>query len=223
MSEPIDYERVKTWFQRFLGDHYIGRTSRFLPLIRELDCSLSIKVSGPKKCLDVGCGNGTITILLAKKYPEWQITGMDIDEREIETAKYRSHPWQVKNVDFIQAGLLKLNHLISCEDFDLIISLDVLGDVDDDVAVLKRVNQLLKLGDTLVLRIPTKDRWHLLKKSYSRLHPDDVRGGYSEEEIIYKLRRTGFKTSSITRTTRVGTTLACDVNNYLAVYRKRAS
>lgn len=223
MSELINYEQVKTWFQRFFGDHHIGRRSRFLWLIRELDSSVSIEMRAPKKCLDVGCGDGTITILLANKYPEWQITGMDVDEREIETAKCRSHLWQMENVDFIQADLLKLNDLISCEDFDLIISLDVLEHVDDDVTFLKTINQLLKLGGTLVLHIPTKDQWHFLKRPYLRPHPDHVRTGYSEEEIIHKLERTDFKIFSITRTIRIGTTLACDINNYLAIYRKRTS
>ena len=161
--------------------------------------------------------------MLAKKYPEWQITGVDIDEREIETAKYRRYLSQVENVDFIQADLLKLNDLISWEDADLIITLDVLEHVDDDVTFLKKINRFLKLGGTLVLHVPTKDQYHFLKRPYLKSHPDHVRTGYSQEEIIHKLWRTGFKMSSITRTIRIGTTLACDINDYLAIYRKKTS
>lgn len=222
MSEMKNPEQVKIWFQRILGDYFIGRKCRSQWLLRELSFISSNKTFRLKKCLDAGCDDGTITVLLAKKYPKWQITGIDKNEEAIRAAKYRRCLYQTKNVHFVQADLFRLDGLSFCKGtFDLVTSLDVMEHIQDDILLLKKFNQLLSSEGILILHVPTKDQRHFLKRPYLRPHPDHVRIGYSKEEIVHKLERTGFRVSSIKTTIRAGATLACDINNYLAIYKKR--
>ncbi len=225
MSKMKNPEQAKIWFQRIFGDYFIGRKCRSQWLLRELSFISSDKTLRLKKCLDAGCDDGTITVLLAKKYPKWQITGIDKNEEAIRAAKYRRCLHHTKNARFVQADLFRLDGLSFCKgNFDLLISLDVLEHVEDDIVLLKEFNRLLRSEGILILHVPAKNQWHFLKRPYLRSHHSDhVRTGYSQEEIINKLKRTGFKTCSITRTFRKGTTLVWDINNYLAVHRKRTS
>ncbi len=222
MSEMKSFEQAKIWFQKISGDYFIGRRSRSQWLLRELTSNSGDKTLQLKNCLDAGCDDGTITILLARKYPKWQIVGIDKNEKAIRAAKYRKCLYQVKNVRFVQADLFSLDRLsIYKETFDLIMSLDVIEHIEDDILFLKKFNQLLRLEGILILHLPAADQRHFLKRPYLRFHPDHVRSGYSKEEIIHKLEKAGFRVSSIKTTIRVSATLACDIENYLAVYRKK--
>jgi len=222
MSEMKSRKWAKFWFQRILGDYFIGRKCRSQWLLRELSLVGSNKTFRLKKCLDAGCDDGTITVLLAKRYPEWQITGIDKNEEAIRVAKYRKHLYEIKNVHFAQADLFGLDRLsFDKGTFDLVVILDVMEHIKDDIVLLKKSNQLLSSEGILILHVPARDQYHFLKKPYLRPHPNHVRSGYSEDEIIHKLERTGFRVSSIKATIRAGATLACDIDNYLAMYRKR--
>ena len=223
MSEMKNPERVKIWFQRIFGDYFTGRKCRSQWLLRELSSISGEKTFRLKKCLDAGYDDGSITVLLAKKYPKWQITGIDKNKHAIRVARYRKRLYQIKNVHFVQADLFRLDRLSFYEgNFDLVTTLDVLEHIEDDIALSKNFNPLLRPEGILTLHVPAKDQYHFLKKSYFRSHPDYIRSGYSEDEIIHKLERTGFKVSLIETTIRASVTLACDINNYLAIYRKRA-
>ncbi len=222
MSEMKNPEQVKIWFQRIFGDYFIGRKCRSQWLLRELSSISGEKTFRLKKCLDAGCDDGSITVLLAKKYPKWQITGIDKNKEAVRVARYRKRLYQIKNVHFVQADLLELDGSSFCEgNFDLVTSLDVLEHIENDIFLLKKFNRLLRPEGILILHVPAKDQSHFLKKPYFKPHPNHVRSGYSEDEIIHKLERTGFRASSIKTTIRAGATLACDINNYLAIYKER--
>ncbi len=45
--------------------------------------------AGVQKCLDVACGTGTVTALLAQKYPDAKITALDLSAEMLELAKKR--------------------------------------------------------------------------------------------------------------------------------------
>ena len=221
MSETKNSEQVKIWFQRIFGDYFIGRKCRFQWLLRELNSISDDKILHSKKCLDAGCGDGTITVLLAKKYPKWQITGIDKNEETIRVAKYRKRLYRIRNARFVQADLLELDGSSFCEgNFDLVTSLDVLEHIEDDIFLLKKFNRLLGPEGILILHVPAKDQYHFLKKPYFRSHPDHIRSGYTKKEIIDKVVKAGFKIYSLRRTFGVIATLGCDIENYLTVYRK---
>ncbi|MCH9769914.1 MAG: methyltransferase domain-containing protein [Gammaproteobacteria bacterium] len=54
----------------------------------------------PQKIIDLGCGGGYFTLQLAKKYPQAEVLGLDIDSRAIAFAK-KKQQIQVNNLSFI--------------------------------------------------------------------------------------------------------------------------
>ncbi len=221
LSEMKSWEQAKIWFQRIFGDYFIGRKCRFQWLLRELSSISNDKTLGLKKCLDAGCDDGTITVLLARKYPKWQITGIDKNEKAIKVAKYRKRLYQMKNVHFVQADLFGLDRLSFCEGtFDLVTTLDVMEHIEDDILLLKGFNRLLGPAGILILHVPAKDQYHFLGKSYFRSHPDHIRSGYTKKEIIDKVVKAGFNIYSLRQTFGTIATLGCDIENYLVVHGK---
>ena len=55
------------------------------------------------KCLDVGCGGGHVTLLMASMVgPEGKVTGTDTDEEIIELAQEDADAAKLDNVEFRQ-------------------------------------------------------------------------------------------------------------------------
>lgn len=68
--DPTQYERF--------GDH---RTRPFLDLIAR------VGAEEPQRVVDLGCGNGPATLLLAERWPTAQITGVDSSSEMLERAR----------------------------------------------------------------------------------------------------------------------------------------
>jgi tRNA1Val (adenine37-N6)-methyltransferase len=66
------------------------------------------KHPNPQRILDVGSGSGLIGLMLAQRYPQAQITALDIDEASVEEAKlnWKQSPFsdraKVENGDFLE-------------------------------------------------------------------------------------------------------------------------
>ncbi len=79
-----------------------------------------VKAENPKTILDVGTGSGVIALMLAQRFPEAQITAIEMDHDSAEQAKENaaSSPFaeriQIRCGDFLQ-------HLFR-DEFDLIVS-----------------------------------------------------------------------------------------------------
>src|SRR3989344_5880751 len=67
-----------------------------------------MELQGNEKIIDVGCGSGTFSRALAKKYPDAKITGVDISEQAISFAKKKSREEKTKNLDFIAASISRI-------------------------------------------------------------------------------------------------------------------
>ena len=91
--------------------------------------------------LDFGCGFGTL-ISYAKKHYNRKILGYDINEKAKSVLKE-------KNIEYIHT-LDGMN-----ENFDSIISSNVLEHIKEDEKILNQLNQLLKKDGTLVLYLHT--------------------------------------------------------------------
>lgn len=119
--------------------------------IRSLICPFdTIEQSVPKqgKILDVGCGHGIFSALLAKKSSRRSVLGIDPSEYKIQLAqKYCDLS---PNLKFINTDLKKLKN----KKFDAIVIIDVLYLLPQKVKIslLKRVKSLLKENGCLILK-----------------------------------------------------------------------
>ncbi len=100
-----------------------------------------------KEVLEVGCGNGNFTALLAQKCP--RVMAVDLNEEYVKAAKSRlkKHP----GVEVLVADATEIQWERS---FDLVIMLDVLEHIEDDVQMLRQLKDCLKPGGKLVVKVP---------------------------------------------------------------------
>lgn len=121
--------RMKT----FWNDDYFERI--VLPL-------LDLPDSG--RVLDVGCGNGGISLLLADLRPDLSILGVDFEPKPLEDASAYAARNGLKNLTFEQGDA----HNLKYDDgtFDAVLCQTVLTHVRDAQTVIKEMTRVLKRG-----------------------------------------------------------------------------
>lgn len=114
-------------------------------------------LTGPIRILDVGCGTGEISSRLAKRYPEAEVTGVDLLESSLDIARDRYADLSQRLV-FEQRNAFDLgypeNH------FDLIVCRHMLQAVPRPGEVMRGFVHHIKPGGWL----------HLLNEDYTMLH-----------------------------------------------------
>lgn len=110
---------------------------------------LAARLSGsPAKALDVGCGPGNSTQVVAERFPGAKVVGIDFSPNMVETAR-KEHP----ALEFFQCDVSKpMDHLP--HDFDLVFSNACLQWVPDHPTLLPRLMELLKPGGVLAVQVP---------------------------------------------------------------------
>lgn len=109
-------------------------TDKWLPAVPGLDDRLHSGI----RIADIGCGTGTAAILMARAYPECDVTGYDISEDSIAVA--RSRAGDLPNVEF--HGYAADEVPIS-PPFELVTTFDVIHDLPDPLAGLSRIRHAL--------------------------------------------------------------------------------
>lgn len=97
---------------------------------------------GTERVLDVGCGDGYVTRLIADRLPAGAIVGVDASPRMIEVARSRPDP-PGRAVEFLVADARDLP--FGCE-FDVVVSFNALHWVADQVAALRAIAGTLRPG-----------------------------------------------------------------------------
>ena len=112
-----------------------------------LDLAARLELS-PAKALDVGCGPGNSTQVVAERFPHAQVLGLDASASMVRAA-HRAHP----QLEFIQCDvsseLDRLPH-----NFDLVFSNACIQWVPDHPCLLPRLLDLLKPGGVLAVQVP---------------------------------------------------------------------
>ncbi len=108
--------------------------------------------------LDLGCGFGLFSLYLALSHPGVQVTGVDISENRINTARRSAQELGVKNVQFHAQDIREYE--VSAK-YDLVITLDLLHHIpyEDGNLLLKKISQWLAPEGILLLKdITTRPR-----------------------------------------------------------------
>ncbi|MEL6813761.1 MAG: class I SAM-dependent methyltransferase [Cyanobacteria bacterium J06598_3] len=102
------------------------------------------------RTLEVGCGNGNFTTLIAQHCP--QLLAVDLDPTYTQQTQARLQAY-----DHVKVLTADATTLACAQSFDTIIMLDVLEHIADDVSILRRLSQYLAPGGTLILKVPALD------------------------------------------------------------------
>jgi len=94
------------------------------------------------RVLDVGCGNGWATRLIAQQASEGRVVGIDISDAMVELARESSTAFH--NVEFREASAEKLP--FGEEEFTHVFSMESLYYYSDILRALKEIRRVLKSG-----------------------------------------------------------------------------
>jgi len=189
--------------------HSLGKVFNSTPFLRRLFYSLldllllrswhirrmlkDLKKAGftPEQIADAGSGFGQYVYYLSTRYPEAQITGLDIKQEQVDDCKHFFAA--IKRDDKVQFKFADLTKLEDQEEWDLALSVDVMEHIEDDRTVFRHLYRGLKPGGILLISTPSdqggSDVHHEHDESFIDEH---VRDGYGVSEIDEKLREAGF-------------------------------
>lgn len=117
-------------------------------------------LQGTLRILDLGCGTGQITRRLALRYPEAQVTGVDILEQNLARARADNAGLDTR-VHYEQGDAFALHFDDAA--FDLVVCRHLSQAVPDFGLVLDEITRVLRPGGWL----------HLLSEDYLMLHMPD--------------------------------------------------
>jgi ubiquinone/menaquinone biosynthesis C-methylase UbiE len=99
--------------------------------------------------LEVGCGVGAQTLILAKNNPQTKIVSLDISSESVATAKARVEEAEYGNVSFLQGDLFSLP--FEDETFDYLFVCFVLEHLVRPQMALESLKRILKTGGSLTV------------------------------------------------------------------------
>lgn len=139
-----------------------------------------------KSVVEVGCGHGFISLLLANKCSF--VTGYDVDKTAIEYAEKMRELFGVLNVQFIEyQGTIK-----SEETYDVAISMDVIEHVPNPIDYLKEINKIIKPSGFLLLGTPNgliANKNKCIIQTHSKFHVTE----FTPVELTEYLNESGFE------------------------------
>ncbi len=107
-----------------------------------------INIVYPKKIIDIGCGPGNSTEVLAGKFKKADITGIDNSQDMIDKAM-KQYPELTFKLYDIQDGVSGLN-----DEYDIVFSNACIQWVPNHTDLIKNLFSLLRQGGALAIQIP---------------------------------------------------------------------
>ena len=152
---------------------------------------ISSKYPENASVLDAGSGFGQYSWLMSSRFRQWNIKAIDIKEEQIEDCKaFFTKTGRLGKVIFQKADLITFNER---DNYNIILSVDVMEHIEDDMMVFNNLYRALKQGGILLISTPSdkggSDVHNPLESSFIEEH---VRDGYNIHEVQDKLRKAGF-------------------------------
>jgi trans-aconitate 2-methyltransferase len=160
-----------------------------------------IKLTGNESVLDIGCGDGKITALLASYLPHGQVVGVDSSEEMIAAARRNFPHCHYPNLTFLRMDARQLTFR---EQFDVAFSNAALHWIIDQQTVLSGVHQSLDKNGRLLFQMAGKgNAADVIAVVEEMISEEDCKpyfknfsfpyGFYSPDEYTPWLKDAGFK------------------------------
>jgi len=108
-----------------------------------------LSLDGDERVLDLGCGDGKVTVEIARRLPRGSVTGVDASHAMIAFAAEKFPATAHPNLTF---RLADAAHLSFADQFDLIVSFNCLHWVRDQAAALRGIHTALAASGRTHLR-----------------------------------------------------------------------
>jgi len=141
--------------------------------------------------LDAGAGFGQYSYYLSSLSKGWMILGVDIKKEQVDDCNLFFT--KINKADKVKFKYADLTEFDRSNEFNLILSVDVMEHIEDDVKVFKNMHKSLIPGGALLISTPSdqggSDVHHEHEGSFIDEH---VRDGYAILDIENKLKSAGF-------------------------------
>lgn len=205
---------LKRWGYRLFGELHVPGRIRGNHVLRAVS-KLGLD-DQPLRVLDAGSGRGDLAAALARRHPHWHVMGVDLALDRAAYAIEAANHLGLKNLEFRIGDLTNLGFE---NEFDVIVSSDVLEHIEDDRTVLRNLFRALRPDGHLIVTSPSIPqrkhlplvRWRERSISFSAREYGHVRDGYSTRDIDDKFREAGGRVVSTYFTFGFFGTLAFDI------------
>src|SRR5579875_773964 len=157
--------------------------------------------------LDIGCGPGTITVDIAARVDPGRVTGIDVSEDVLDSARAEAEARSLSNVSYATADVHALEFPTAA--FDVVHAHQVLQHVADPVQALREMRRVCKPGGVVAARdsdysafywypeLPALDAWVRLYCQVARANGGEPDAG---RRLKSWARRAGFADEAIRST-----------------------
>lgn len=151
------------------------------------------------RLFDAGSGFGQYSYYIATRYRNARIHAVDVKEEQIEDCRgFFGRAGLGDRITFAVEDLTVPQHR---EEFDIILSVDVMEHIEDDVRVFRNFFEALKPGGLVLINTPSdqggSDAHDDHEESFIGEH---ARNGYGAREITEKLAEAGLRVKSLSYT-----------------------
>lgn len=153
---------------------------------------------GRLRVLDAGCGDGLLSLAMAKRHPRWSLVGVDLREDMLAGARERAVARALPNARFVAGNL---EQPLPERERDVVLAVECLSEIPDDRQALRMMRAALAPGGLLVVQVPERD-WRPVLPGSSGTWREQVRQGYTAEELEAALREAGFEAVQVQPTYR---------------------
>lgn len=128
-------------------------SNQYLKFLKErtqpsIDLANRIMSENPKKIIDIGCGPGNSTRVLADKYPAAHITGADNSQNMIDKAKAENPDLEFMMFD-AESDFSDIE-----KDYDIVFSNACIQWIPNHQVLLKNMMDILKPGGVMAVQLP---------------------------------------------------------------------
>lgn len=186
-AENIQAQRqIPAWMVRLYLSFFHPPLGKTLRLDMVKDVLQGYRFAG-KRVLDVGCGIGDLSFLLAARGAE--VVGVELDEEKVERAAAIAQRWNFQQLRFVAGDVMRLDQM-GLGQFDVITCIALLEHIQQDEDLLTQMLSLLRPGGLLVVEVPSATRKTIPEVEAADGH---VRPGYFSDQLGTLLKRVGFR------------------------------
>lgn len=128
------------------GEQYLNNSS--LQYRWAISYIEKLHLKGNEKILDIGCGDGRVTAMIAQAVPNGQVLGVDNSESMIQTAQDFLKKIHLTNLNFAKKDAVSLNFE---NEFDYIVSFSCFHWISNHLAALQEIEKGLRSGGKVFL------------------------------------------------------------------------
>jgi ubiquinone/menaquinone biosynthesis C-methylase UbiE len=182
----VERNWIRRWAYTLCGEVHVPGWIRLQHVLREL---ANLELERPSiRLLDAGSGRGDLLTYLGERHPGWHLVGVELDPHRLKMAEEIRRKLRLSNVSYLRANVCDLPFH---EEFDVVLSSDVLEHVSDDRRALASMTGALKAGGYVVITSPSVPQpkhlplvaWRERRIGFDPSDYGHVRQGYSMEGL----------------------------------------